>query len=258
MHHYYPFGREITDPAGETMKFTGHERDSTPYDYQDYMHARYDNPFLGRFLSVDPKGRYRPTTLPQEWNRYAYALNNPVKIIDPNGRENTIYFVNTLPKTWWTPNASAMLAPRIVGTRYEGRVQVVGPGASAGMLRATITRADSTDIVIIASHAGQSADDARGGNLQMRGPNGQLQTVSGSQLASWANDGSAPKAVIIAGCCSNQVADTVHAATGADAIGTDKRTINTENQPGAIVAAGAIALGMDANTAANMATASPP
>ncbi len=47
VHHYYPFGREITAAAGETMKFTGHERDFAPYDYQDYMHARYDNPYLG-------------------------------------------------------------------------------------------------------------------------------------------------------------------------------------------------------------------
>src|SRR6266545_2558769 len=30
VHHYYPFGREITAAAGETMKFTGHERDFAP------------------------------------------------------------------------------------------------------------------------------------------------------------------------------------------------------------------------------------
>jgi hypothetical protein len=100
--------------------------------------------------------------------------------------------------------------------------------------------------------AGQSEDAAHGGNLQMRGPAGQLQTISGQTLASWANDGSAPKAVIIAGCCSNQLAGAINETAGSDAIGTNKRTINTENQPGAIIAAGAIAQGMDADTAARM------
>ncbi|HKS23229.1 MAG TPA: RHS repeat-associated core domain-containing protein, partial [Thermoanaerobaculia bacterium] len=88
VHHYYPFGREITEPAGETMKFTGHERDSTPYDYQDYMHARYDNPFLGRFLSVDPVlDAKKAASHAQTWNRYVYVANNPIRNTDPTGRQ---------------------------------------------------------------------------------------------------------------------------------------------------------------------------
>jgi RHS repeat-associated protein len=87
VHHYYPFGREITSAAGETMKFTGHERDFAPYDYQDYMHARYDNPYLGRFLSVDPSGTSGRPLAPQTWNRYAYARGNPLAFVDPNGRD---------------------------------------------------------------------------------------------------------------------------------------------------------------------------
>jgi RHS repeat-associated protein len=83
VHHYFPFGREITPSGGEAMKFTGHERDFTPYDYQDYMHARYGNPYLGRFLSVDPlRGS---ASSPQSLNRYAYVLNNPVLYVDPRG-----------------------------------------------------------------------------------------------------------------------------------------------------------------------------
>ena len=69
------------------MKFTAHERDFTdpdgPGDDLDYMHARYCNPLLGRFLSFDPVGGKRRR--PQSWNRYAYALDNPIKFNDPRG-----------------------------------------------------------------------------------------------------------------------------------------------------------------------------
>jgi RHS repeat-associated protein len=93
---YMAFGEEVTT-GGTTFelphKFTGHERDlgvafagSTPGDDDlDYMHARYYWPIFGRFLSVDPSRRGANPKLPQSWNRYAYVLNNPLKLIDPNG-----------------------------------------------------------------------------------------------------------------------------------------------------------------------------
>ena len=41
----------------------------------DSLHARYYNPNVARFLSVD-NGNPKPRA-PQTWNRYAYALGNP-------------------------------------------------------------------------------------------------------------------------------------------------------------------------------------
>ena len=88
-HAYYPYGVEATAFAqdDERMKFTGHERDLgvgwSPADDVDYMHARYYNPQVGRFLSTDPA--MGTAQRPQSWNRYAYALNNPLKWVDPTG-----------------------------------------------------------------------------------------------------------------------------------------------------------------------------
>ncbi len=99
-HAYYPFGSEMNlspqeNPA-DAIKFTGHERDIVAGDNHsvDYMHARYYNANLGRFLEVD-KHPGLPSR-PQTWNRYDYAFNNPLMLIDPNG-------------AWPTPTHEAML-----------------------------------------------------------------------------------------------------------------------------------------------------
>src|SRR5712691_3510976 len=50
---------------------------------RNFMHARDTIPQWGRFLSPD---RLTGTPArPQTWNRYAYALNNPLKYTDPSG-----------------------------------------------------------------------------------------------------------------------------------------------------------------------------
>ncbi|MFV2082125.1 MAG: RHS repeat-associated core domain-containing protein [bacterium] len=51
----------------------------------DYMHARYYNLNLGRFLSVDPVGGSVGSS--QSWNRYSYVLNSPIRFTDPFGLE---------------------------------------------------------------------------------------------------------------------------------------------------------------------------
>lgn len=78
---------------GGALQFTGHERDAAfvgngTTNLPDYFHARYYDQNLGRFLSVDPeldpeKIKYEP----QQWNRYPYVMNNPLRYIDPDGKE---------------------------------------------------------------------------------------------------------------------------------------------------------------------------
>ena len=94
VHAYYPFGAELnltpTEQPAELMKFTGHERDLLANDAHtlDYMHARYDSAIMGRFLSVDPSLEVeKALKQPQRWNRYAYVTNNPMRYVDPDGRD---------------------------------------------------------------------------------------------------------------------------------------------------------------------------
>ncbi len=77
---YSPYGIQLAGEKEERLKFTGHERDPGNLDY---MHARYYSPIVSRFLSVDPAQAKAGGS--QGWNRYTYALDNPMKFVDPDG-----------------------------------------------------------------------------------------------------------------------------------------------------------------------------
>lgn len=83
--HYAPYGELIENQHigswyDERYKFTGKERDwETGYDY---FGARYYASGNLSWLSVDPLADKYPNISP-----YAYAAWNPVKYVDPNGRE---------------------------------------------------------------------------------------------------------------------------------------------------------------------------
>jgi RHS repeat-associated protein len=91
-HHYLAYGEErpgAVEASLNTRAFTGHERDSDTG--LDYMLARYYSSSLGRFMAVDPVQRLAQSLgNPQRWNRFTYALNNPVGFIDPDGRDVTV------------------------------------------------------------------------------------------------------------------------------------------------------------------------
>jgi len=83
---YYPFG--LTMPGrssnsanpNDNYKFTGHERDDEAGLNLDYMGARYYDPSIARFMSIDPLASKRSWVSP-----YNYAQNNPLNRIDPTG-----------------------------------------------------------------------------------------------------------------------------------------------------------------------------
>ncbi len=73
----------VTDPPSWLLRgFTGHEH--LPKEFKTInMNGRLYDPLLGRMLSVDNFVADESST--QAYNRYAYALNNPLKYIDPSG-----------------------------------------------------------------------------------------------------------------------------------------------------------------------------
>ncbi|MDQ3803540.1 MAG: carbohydrate-binding protein [Acidobacteriota bacterium] len=105
-HDYLPFGEEVgagvagrttgrgySQPDGVRQGFTGYEKDDETR--LNYAKARYQSPTMGRFTSPDPYGPWAMSegekvaflASPQQWNRYAYVINNPLRLTDPTGLE---------------------------------------------------------------------------------------------------------------------------------------------------------------------------
>jgi RHS repeat-associated protein len=86
-HDYRPFGEGENPAAGaDAVRFTGKERDAETG--LDYFGARYYASRSGRFTTVDPVMNVEAALVdPQRWNRYAYTRNNPLALVDPDGRD---------------------------------------------------------------------------------------------------------------------------------------------------------------------------
>jgi RHS repeat-associated protein len=106
-HDYLPFGEELYAGSGNhdlrgqvggypgadciRQKFTGKERDTETG--LDFFGARHYASVQGRFTGVDPvKLTSARLPRPQGLNLYTYALNNPLKMVDPDGKD--VYLAN--------------------------------------------------------------------------------------------------------------------------------------------------------------------
>jgi RHS repeat-associated protein len=83
---YDPYGREHNSggsaAASNNIGYTGHRFDND-LDLV-YAGARYYDPVIGRFMSVDPVGFQEGAV--HSFNKYAYANNNPYSYVDPDGK----------------------------------------------------------------------------------------------------------------------------------------------------------------------------
>ncbi len=161
---FAPFGEEIPNTLGSRSsnacfaasfdgrhRFTGQERDDE--SDLDYFLARYYSGPMGRFTSVDPENAGADPEFPQTWNAYAYVNNNPLKLVDPDGR------------VVFTAAALAYLAFEVVSTAIDvvNAVQTVrDPNA---------TTADKA-VAVAGAVAG----------LAVPGPTGKLATTAGKAL----------------------------------------------------------------------------
>jgi RHS repeat-associated protein len=120
---YDPWGLALAGRSGVVgladarYKFTSQERDNeTGYDY---FGARYYDPRVGRWGSIDPlAGKY------PGWSPYNYVLGNPLRFVDPDGREVWAYNED------WIKRIASGLNERIpgIGISYEQRTRDVEDG----------------------------------------------------------------------------------------------------------------------------------
>ena len=83
--HYYPFGGTFASGTVQPYKYNGKELDTKAgLNWYDYGARHYDAA-LGRFTTQDPLAKDYYATSP-----YGYCLNNPVKFVDPDGKDVVI------------------------------------------------------------------------------------------------------------------------------------------------------------------------
>jgi RHS repeat-associated protein len=83
---YLPFGETLNQSGTlPRQRFTGQERDGEAG--MDYVNARNLQTRTGRMNAPDPVFDDALTS-PQRWNRYAYVRNNPLRMVDPSGKDD--------------------------------------------------------------------------------------------------------------------------------------------------------------------------
>ena len=76
----------FSESPGMRQRFTGKERDEETQ--LDYFEARYYQPCMARFLSLDPGNADAELARPQSWNAYSYVRNQPMILIDSDGKQS--------------------------------------------------------------------------------------------------------------------------------------------------------------------------
>jgi len=130
---YRPYGAQTLGSPQDGPGYTGHVSDADTALV--YMQARYYDPQIGRFLSIDPA---TPSIgNPLTFNRFSYGANNPIRFIDLDGRR----YAEAWAKQGVVVGATTVALASVVADVGSGGlnipatpIEVVGGGIAGGAL----------------------------------------------------------------------------------------------------------------------------
>ena len=156
--NYRPYGEKVLNQAANSNTTNKIGFAGKPFDNQTgltYMGARYYDPVIGRFMGVDPVG-FQENNI-HSFNRYAYANNNPLKYIDPDGKQAVeVGIFNNYMSQQWTQTQQVVGAVfnQSMNTAAQITVGLASfipvPAAILGRLAVT-AKAEATAIELTAS-----------------------------------------------------------------------------------------------------------
>uniref|UniRef100_UPI003341BE11 DUF6443 domain-containing protein n=1 Tax=Dysgonomonas capnocytophagoides TaxID=45254 RepID=UPI003341BE11 len=172
---YYPFGMIFAEgsPAEQgkqPYKYNGKELDQmhglNQYDYS----ARYYDPAIPRFISMDPMSEKY-----YSWSPYAYVGNNPLNLIDPNGQDWVYRVVDGVHEVYYDRSVTSQ---KEVDAKY---------GADKGMLHmgtgSTVTISNkSGEMIAQYTFTNDSQENKYGSVVDMNG-----NTLDNTQITSGSN-----------------------------------------------------------------------
>jgi len=122
--HYAPYGEKLNN-VNFRIGYTGHVND---FDTGlVYAQARFYDPIVGRFLSIDPMSFSDESTF--SFSRYTYSNNNPYKYTDPDGELSApTQVVQTAPIA-----AAAAAAAENVAGKVVMRVPVIAAAVATAV-----------------------------------------------------------------------------------------------------------------------------
>jgi RHS repeat-associated protein len=145
-------------------RFTGKERDNE--SGLDYFGARYYGSSMGRFMSPDPLGGHMEN--PQSFNKYSYALNNPLTNTDPTGLDSYLQC------TQGKDNASTCQSQRVGGTDKDPQMATVQGVTKDGKFTATQIGNDANgNLVDKTTGTGSYTASVNGGGVNFSNNGGQ-------------------------------------------------------------------------------------
>ncbi|MDA3895089.1 MAG: PASTA domain-containing protein [Desulfobacteraceae bacterium] len=142
---YEAFGSLInsTGTTENSYLFTGEQYDPNAGFY--YLRARYYNPTIGRFVTVDPYAG--KTSDPVTLHKYMYANMNPVMFVDPSGEFSTLTTIGaSLAIMGGLTNLGTQSILTSYGkrgiTKWRGKLYIGTRGAKIGRAAAGLIFAD--------------------------------------------------------------------------------------------------------------------
>jgi RHS repeat-associated protein len=189
---YYPFGQGPQPTSQNHYLFSGKERDAE--SGLDYFGARYYASGLGRFMSADWSAQAEPVPYaklddPQTLNLYAYARNNPISLVDPDGH-NVIEYNNYFFPLF--PNCELHRQIETAKKTKEGEAyQAQGDAFNAAQQQSD----KNTDVMLMSNHANpQYSQSNNAGQVEVEWhivP--QANNISAPQLQKQSTDATAEK-----------------------------------------------------------------
>lgn len=178
-HAYRPYGslRWSQVSLDQKYRYTGKPFDDDAGIDSYYYGARYYDPVLCRFISVDPLADKYP-----DWSPYVYALDNPLKYTDPDGRWSLDRH-NPGKRLFWEHNGNAGKALREASaTTLRGLAECAGGASMAVTVGAAVAApftGGASEGLMAASFALSLAESGAdfAANLLDPQPNGNVESA---------------------------------------------------------------------------------